>query len=195
MFYPLPRLLGRHLTLSASRVGREIRTSVSPSRALPTGRVPLRSPVHRSQGCEKTTPDLVTHDGPPLWHENQRLGRFRLGKVRVASRMRSGASTGLLTRRQGPPDFKVRYKSGIFWLGSERLTQHYFEASRQNCRSRFDPWPAQPPGSSLFPAPSYAFAVLHSHPATPRWLRINFAADALRFLVPTSSNARLSRLL
>lgn len=34
--------------------------------------------------------------------------------------------------------------------------------------------------------------------ATPQLLdelRINFAADALRFLVPTSSNARLSRLL
>ena len=30
--------------------------------------------------------------------------------------MRSRASTGILAQRQGPLDFEVRYKSGIFWL-------------------------------------------------------------------------------
>ena len=30
---------------------------------------------------------------------------------------------GFLTQRQGPLDFEVRYKSGIFWLVSERLTR------------------------------------------------------------------------
>ena len=37
--------------------------------------------------------------------------------------MRSRGFNGFLTQRQGPLDFEVRYKSGIFWLVSKSLTR------------------------------------------------------------------------
>ena len=51
------------------------------------------------------------------------LAVFRLGKLKGIPRMRSWGFYGFLTQRQGPLDFEVRYKSGIFWLVSERLTR------------------------------------------------------------------------
>ena len=194
MFYPLPRLLGRHLTLSASRVGREIRYSVAPP-VPPTGRVPLRSPVHRSQGCDKTTPDLVTHAGPGFRTRISVLAVFRLGKVRVPQACVRGL--------QRVPDSKTRGH----WI-SRSVTKVEFSgwAPRDlpNTTSRLQGKIADP---DLTPGRHNLRARLcfQPHPmlsqfsiATPQLLdelRINVAADALRFLVPTSSNARLSRLL
>jgi hypothetical protein len=39
--------------------------------------------------------------------------------------MRSRGFNGFLTQRQGPLDFEVRYKSGIFWLAFRVTYPHH----------------------------------------------------------------------
>jgi hypothetical protein len=60
------------------------------------------------------------------------LAVFRLGEGgREGPGLAFAGFNGFLTQRQGPLDFEVRYKSGIFWLAfRETYPQMVFNASR-----------------------------------------------------------------